>query len=48
MFIHLSKEAELMTDVSQAFEELKRGSDEILVEDELLAKLKSLKIGDQF
>jgi len=43
MFIHLSKEAELMTDVSQAFEELKRGSDEILVEDELLAKLKKGK-----
>jgi len=43
MFIHLSKEAELMTDVSQAFEELKRGSDEILVEEELLAKLKKGK-----
>ncbi|MFT5755679.1 MAG: tyrosyl-tRNA synthetase [Alteromonadaceae bacterium] len=36
-----------MLDVSQAFAELKRGSDEILLEDELLAKLKtgkSLKI----
>jgi tyrosyl-tRNA synthetase len=32
-----------MTDVSQAFEELKRGSDEILVEDELLEKLKQGK-----
>lgn len=32
-----------MTDVSQAFEELKRGSDEILVEDELLKKLKQGK-----
>jgi tyrosyl-tRNA synthetase len=36
-----------MTDVSQAFEEIKRGAEEILLEDELLAKLKkgkSLKI----
>jgi tyrosyl-tRNA synthetase len=32
-----------MTDVSQAFAELKRGSDEILVEDELLEKLKGGK-----
>ena len=32
-----------MTDVNQAFAELKRGSDEILVEDELLAKLKTGK-----
>ena len=32
-----------MTDVSQAFEELKRGSDEILVENELLEKLKKGK-----
>jgi len=32
-----------MTDVNQAFAELKRGSDEILVEDELLEKLKTGK-----
>jgi len=32
-----------MTDVSQAFAELKRGAEEILVEDELLAKLKTGK-----
>jgi len=32
-----------MSDVSQAFAELKRGSDEILLEDELLEKLKSGK-----
>lgn len=32
-----------MTDVSQAFAELKRGAEEILVEDELLAKLKKGK-----
>ncbi|MDO6487932.1 tyrosine--tRNA ligase [Colwellia sp. 6_MG-2023] len=32
-----------MTDVSQAFAELKRGSEEILVEEELLAKLKAGK-----
>ncbi len=32
-----------MTDVSQAFAELKRGAEEILVEDELLEKLKSGK-----
>jgi len=32
-----------MTDVSQAFAELKRGAEEILVEDELLAKLKAGK-----
>ncbi len=32
-----------MTDVSQAFDELKRGSDEILLEDELLEKLKQGK-----
>jgi tyrosyl-tRNA synthetase len=32
-----------MTDVNQAFAELKRGSDEILVEDELLEKLKKGK-----
>jgi tyrosyl-tRNA synthetase len=32
-----------MTDVSQAFAELKRGSEEILVEEELLAKLKTGK-----
>ena len=32
-----------MTDVSQAFAELKRGSDEILLEDELLEKLKQGK-----
>jgi len=32
-----------MTDVNQAFAELKRGSDEILVEEELLAKLKTGK-----
>ena len=32
-----------MTDVSQAFAELKRGSDEILVESELLEKLKKGK-----
>ncbi|WP_440877598.1 tyrosine--tRNA ligase [Thalassotalea sp. PLHSN55] len=32
-----------MTDVSQAFEEIKRGSDEILLEDELLEKLKQGK-----
>ena len=32
-----------MTDVSQAFEELKRGAEEILLEDELLAKLKTGK-----
>lgn len=32
-----------MTDVSQAFEELKRGAEEILLEDELLEKLKQGK-----
>lgn len=32
-----------MTDVSQAFSEIKRGAEEILVEDELLAKLKTGK-----
>ncbi|MBL4909721.1 MAG: tyrosine--tRNA ligase [Alteromonadaceae bacterium] len=32
-----------MTDASQAFAEIKRGSDEILLEDELLAKLKTGK-----
>ena len=32
-----------MTDVSQAFEELKRGAEEILVEEELLEKLKTGK-----
>ncbi len=32
-----------MTDVSQAFEEIKRGAEEILLEDELLAKLKKGK-----
>jgi len=32
-----------MTDVSQAFAEIKRGAEEILVEDELLAKLKTGK-----
>ena len=32
-----------MTDVNQAFAELKRGAEEILVEDELLAKLKTGK-----
>lgn len=32
-----------MTDVSQAFEELKRGAEEILLEDELLEKLKTGK-----
>jgi tyrosyl-tRNA synthetase len=32
-----------MTDVSQAFDEIKRGAEEILLEDELLAKLKKGK-----
>ncbi len=32
-----------MTDVSQAFAELKRGAEEILLEDELLEKLKQGK-----
>lgn len=32
-----------MTDVSQAFAEIKRGAEEILLEDELLEKLKQGK-----
>ena len=32
-----------MTEVNQAFAELKRGAEEILVEEELLAKLKTGK-----
>lgn len=35
--------AKLMTDVSQAFAEIKRGAEEILLEDELLEKLKQGK-----